>query len=117
MWSWSLNWGEITPTIVVGTCPMSPKDLERIQAGSGVSAVLSLQHDDCHAYWGIDYAQLQRAGAALGLLMDRFPIRDFDVADMRRCLPEAVRALARLQDQGHRTYVHCTVGWAWAGHR
>jgi len=50
MWTWSLNWGEITPKIVSGTCPMEPDDLRRIREGAGVSAVFSLQHDDCHAY-------------------------------------------------------------------
>ncbi len=110
MWTWSLNWGEITPRIVIGTCPMTPEDLERIWAGTGVSALLSLQHDDCLTYWGIDYPKMQHAAAERGLTMARCPIRDFDIQDMRRRLPEAVRALAHLQEAGHRTYVHCTAG-------
>lgn len=110
MWTWSLNWGEITPEIVIGTCPMSPDDLESIQAGAKVSAVLSLQQDDCLAYGGIDYARMEHAGAELGLTMTRCPIRDFGIADQRRRLPEVVRALAHLQAHGHRTYVHCTAG-------
>jgi hypothetical protein len=55
MWTWSLNWGEVTPHIVVGTCPMTPEDLGRLRARAAVTAVLSLQHDDCLDYWGIDY--------------------------------------------------------------
>ena len=31
MWTWSLNWGDITPQIVIGTCPMTPDDLETIR--------------------------------------------------------------------------------------
>ena len=46
----------------------------------------------------------------MGLAMDRFPIRDFDIPDMRRQLAGAVSALARLLGQGHRIYVHCTAG-------
>ncbi len=46
MWTWSLNWGEITPRILIGTCPMTPADLDRIRAGADVSALLSLQHND-----------------------------------------------------------------------
>jgi len=42
--------------------------------------------------------------------MARCPIRDFDIADMRRCLPRAVTELAALRVQGHRVYVHCTAG-------
>ena len=110
MWTWTLNWGEVSPHIVIGSCPMTPDDLLRIHAGAGVSAVLSLQHDDCLAYWGIDYTQMRRAGEALGLTMARCPIRDFDIPDMRRRLPDAVAALAGLQARGHRTYVHCTAG-------
>ena len=83
MWTWSLNWGEISPHIVVGSCPMSPADIGRIQAGAGVSAMLSLQHDDCLAYWAIDYAVMQRQGMRLGLAMTRCPIRDFDIHDQR----------------------------------
>ena len=110
MWTWSLNWGEITPRIVIGSCPMTPDDLARIQAEARVSATLSLQHDECLGYWRIHYEQMETRGAALGLTMVRCPIRDFDVPDQRRRLPRAVAALARLQAQGHRTYVHCTAG-------
>lgn len=110
MWTWSLNWGEVTPRIVVGTCPMRPDDLQTIAQCSKVSAVLSLQHDDCHAYWKIDYQEMQRAAVRLGLTLARCPIRDFDIADMRRWLPTAIAELAALQQDGHRTYVHCTAG-------
>ena len=78
MWTWSLNWSEITNDIVIGTCPMAPADLRRIQTGAAVSGVLSLQHDDCLSYWGIDDESMQRTAASLGLKMTRCPIRDFD---------------------------------------
>jgi hypothetical protein len=110
MWTWSLNWGEITPRILVGTCPMTTADLDRIGAEAGVSAVLSLQHDDCLAYWDIDYAEIRTHGEKLGLRMARSPMRDFDIPDQRRNLGQAVRVLAALQSQRHRTYVHCTAG-------
>ncbi len=110
MWNWSLNWGEITPHIVIGTCPMTPEDLSRIKTGTNVSAVLSVQHDDCLAYWGIDYTEMLAEGDKLGLTMARHPIRDIDIVDMRKNLPAAVAALASLQAAGHRTYVHCTAG-------
>jgi hypothetical protein len=110
MWTWSLNWGEVSPHIVVGTCPMTPADIGRIQAATGVSALLSLQHDECLAYWGIDYAAMYREGMRLGLAMRRCPIRDFDIAGQRERLPYAVASLARLRAAGHRSYVHCTAG-------
>ena len=96
MWKWSLNWGDITPRMVIGTCPMTPDDLRRIRDDAGASAVFSLQHDDCHAYWSIDYDQMCSAGEELGLVMDRCPIRDFDIPDMRRHLPAAMATLKRM---------------------
>ena len=89
---------------------MTPGDLKQIAADAGVSAVLSLQHDECLVRWGIDYAVLRIQGDALGLRMTRRPMRDFDVPDQRRRLRYAVAALADLQARGHRTYVHCTAG-------
>lgn len=110
MWTWSLNWNEITPNLIIGTCPMQPEDLIRIQKETGVSAVFSLQHDDCLAYWEIDYAQMQTKASELELAFVRCPIRDFNIADMRRQLPGALSMLATLQAKGHRTYAHCTAG-------
>jgi hypothetical protein len=110
MWTWSLDWGEVGPTLLVGSCPMRPTDLGRIRHQTGATAILSLQHDDCLAYWGIDYAKMQAAGVRNGLQMERCPMRDFNIEDQQRRLPAAVARLTRLQRQGHRTYVHCTAG-------
>jgi len=110
LWTWSLNWGEVTPSIVIGSCPMTAADIGRIHSRARVSALLSLQHDDCLAYWNIDYAAMRATARELDLVLARCPIRDFDVADMRRRLPQAVMALADLIGSGHRTYVHCTAG-------
>jgi hypothetical protein len=110
MWTWSLNWAEITPTILVGTCPMTADDLARIHREAGCDAVLSVQHDECIAYWGIDEPALQARAEALGVERERLPMRDFIVEDQRRCLADAVAALAAMQTAGRRTYVHCTAG-------
>jgi protein-tyrosine phosphatase len=110
MWTWSLNWNDVTKDIVIGTCPMRPDDLIRIQKEAKVSAILSLQHDDCLTYWGIDYLQMQHKAAEIGLTLVRTPIKDFDIKDMRQRLTSAVSILATLQANGHRTYVHCTAG-------
>lgn len=110
MWTWSLNWNEITERLVVGSCPMHPADLERIRKGAGATAMLSLQHDDCLDYWRIHYTDMRAAGEQLGMRMARVPIRDFDVEDSRRQLPAAVTALSALIRDGRRVYVHCTAG-------
>jgi hypothetical protein len=110
MWTWSLNWGQITPEIVIGTCPMGPDDLERIHAEAQVSGVLSLQHNECLSYWNINYGDLFEAACQLNIKMVRCPIRDFDVPDMRKNLPRAVASLTKLISTGRKTYVHCTAG-------
>ena len=89
---------------------MDPADIGRIHAEARVTALFSLQHDECLTYWGIDYRAMCRVAERWGLVMRRRPIRDFDVADMQRNLPSAVSSLARLCSAGHRTYVHCTAG-------
>lgn len=110
VWSWTLNWNEIRPDIVIGSCPKMPQDIEYIRREARASALLSLQHDDCHLSLGIDYRALRRMGAELGLVMERRPTRDFDVPDMRRHLAAAVRTLDGLLRARHRVYVHCTAG-------
>jgi len=89
---------------------MTTDDLRRIRSEAVASGILSLQHDDCLAYWGIDYEPMHRFGTGIGLRMERCPIRDFDRADMRRRLPEAVSSLSKMISNGHRVYVHCTAG-------
>jgi hypothetical protein len=110
MWNWTLNWNAIRPDLVVGSCPMLADDLDEIRTGTGVTAVLSLQHDDCFADTGIDYPHHREHGQRIGLLMKRCPMRDFDTEDQRRVLPAAVRMLHFILIQKHRVYVHCTAG-------
>lgn len=109
-WQWSLNWDEIRPNIVIGSCPMTVSDLDRVREDANVTATLSLQHDECHARLRIDYRTLRRYGERAGLRMVRRPIRDFDVVDMRRHLASAVATLDGLLREGRRVYVHCTAG-------
>ena len=107
---WPLNWNIVRHDLVVGSCPRTPSDLDALGVETRVSAVLSVQHDECLEKQEIDYPRQVRYGRRLGLTMERYPLRDFDPADQRRGLPAAVRALHGLLRQGHRVYVHCTVG-------
>ena len=107
---WPLNWNVVRHDLVVGSCPRTPSDLDALRVETRVSAVLSLQHDDCLEKQEIDYPGLVRHGRRLGLTMARWPLRDFDPADQQRGLPAAVRGLWDLLRQGHRVYVHCTAG-------
>lgn len=40
---WSLNWDTITPEIVVGSCPRSASDIDRMVDEAGISAIICLQ--------------------------------------------------------------------------
>lgn len=89
---------------------MTVRDLQQIKAETGITAMLSLQHDDCLRSRQIDYPAMKHNGIELGMIMARCPIRDFDIEDMRRQLPDAISCLAGLLGTGHRVYVHCTAG-------
>jgi len=110
MWMWTLNWNEIRDSLVIGSCPMIPSDLDRIHREAGASAVQSLQSDVCRSALRIDYGRHCRHGEECGLVMVNTPMRDFDVADQRRNLPQAVSRLAGLIEAGHKVYLHCTAG-------
>jgi predicted protein tyrosine phosphatase len=110
LWTWTLNWNEVRSNLVVGSCPITAEDLARIHDRTGVDGVLCVQSDECLAHFGIDYSEHLRYGRRLGLDMRRVPMRDFDVADQRRHLADAVRALGQLLSAGRRVYVHCTAG-------
>jgi dual specificity protein phosphatase-like protein len=110
MWVWTLNWGEIRHDLVIGSCPIHPSDIDRIYDNTGVSAVLSVQTDDCRAALGIDYRMLEERASSRGLLLLNAPIYDFDADDQRKRLPGAVAQLCKLLSGGHRTYLHCTAG-------
>lgn len=110
MWTWTLNWGQVREDLVVGSCPMTVDDIDAIRARTGSTALLSVQHDECRATFGIDLEQHREHAHAIGLAYANVPMRDFDLDDQRRRLPAAVRGLAALLDAGHRVYVHCTAG-------
>ncbi len=110
MSNWRLNWNVIRPDLVIGSGPRDASDLDVLQTEARVSALLSLQHDECLEKQMIDYSAHVQNGRALGLTMARVPLRDFDPDDQRHGLPAAVHSLHHLLSQGHRVYVHCTAG-------
>lgn len=110
MWAWTLNWSEIREDIVVGSCPMTAEDIDRIREHTKATAILSIQSDQCRAAFDINYEEHQSHGTGRGLVMINAPMRDFDPRHQRQRLPDAVRALHRLLDARHRVYVHCTAG-------
>jgi predicted protein tyrosine phosphatase len=110
MWTWTLNWGEVREDLVIGSCPTTVADIDRIQESTRATAILSVQTDECRSRFNIVHEQHQRYCERAGLMMVNAPMRDFDPPNQRLQLPRAVAALTRLLAEGHRVYVHCTAG-------
>ncbi len=100
----------ILPNLFVGPSPQSPQDIDQLKLDQKISAVLNVQTDDDMAYWGIDLATLETHYRKLKIEVQRIPVRDFDPDDLRRHLPECVKALDALLKLGHKVYVHCSMG-------
>lgn len=100
----------ILPNLLVGACPQSCEDIDRLNREYGVTAVLNLQTDDDFAYWGIAWEQLEEYYQQAGILVRRVPVRDFDAQDLRRRLPDTARVVHELMEAGHTLLVHCSAG-------
>ena len=94
----------------VGPSPQSPRDIDQLKRDYGISAVLNVQTEGDMAYWGIDWRTLETHYRKLNIEVLRIPVQDFDSDDLRRNLPESVKALDTILTQGHNVYVHCSMG-------
>ncbi|GJP36634.1 hypothetical protein CLOM_g21118 [Closterium sp. NIES-68] len=109
-WRWTLNWSRIAPGVMVGSCPRSPSDIDRIVDESGATAVVNLQSDLCFDALQIPFAAIREQAVQRGLRLERVPIRDFDHGDQAFMLPVAVRMVNLLIAEGCDVYIHCTAG-------
>lgn len=109
-WRWTLNWDAITPNIIVGSCPRSPEDIDRMVDEAGIDAVLNLQSNLCFDALKIPFEAIRKRAVERGIRLERVEIRDFDHADQSLMLPVAVRVLNSLLARGMKVYVHCTAG-------
>jgi protein-tyrosine phosphatase len=99
----------ILPNLRVGSHPDTTDDIDRLKA-AGMTAVLNVQSDDDCEYLGIDWSRLHAHYFAVGLEVRRVRIQDFDDADLRDKLPQAVEELNDLIGKGHTVFVHCSAG-------
>jgi len=104
-------------TVLVGSCPQSPRDVARLAEEAGVTHILQLQQGADLEYFGIDGDEIRRAAAAEGIRHLRVPVVDFDPFSLRDRLPDAVAVLdhalrSRTGDGSGDpvVYVHCTAG-------
>jgi len=105
-----MQFDEILPEVVVGTCPLTMEDVDGLSRDYGITAVLNLQSDQDLAYWGIDWPQLLTQYQTRGVTVRRVPVIDFAPDDLTDKLPACVAALDDLLRLGHKVYVHCNAG-------
>jgi atypical dual specificity phosphatase len=104
-----INFDHIEADIFLGSAPASSVDVARL-ATMKITAVLSLQSDEDFKTHQINWEKLQSAYNYNKILLQRFPILDFDEIDLGKRLAEPVQALHLLLSAGHRVYVHCNAG-------
>ena len=104
-----INFSRIEADIFIGSAPLNSVDVARLKQLK-ISAVLSLQSDDDLKSHRIDWGKLQSAYLYNNILVQRFPITDFNETDLGEKLPSAVIGMQMLMTEGHRVYVHCNAG-------
>jgi hypothetical protein len=127
-WEWTLNWDPIVydsesgaihdpseeqlreARMIIGSCPRTAEDVDRLIDEGGVEAIICLQCTLCHGALKIDWEPIRKRALERGVPIVRVSVRDFDRLDQAKMLPEMVRKLAAFHAMGKRTYVHCTAG-------
>jgi hypothetical protein len=104
-----MDHSQIVPNLFVGAFPKTEEDIAQLEA-AGISGILNLQTEEDFDYHGVDWPAMRAIYFARRLEVRRVPIRDFDDAELRARLPEAVRVLTELLQEGHTGFVHCNVG-------
>lgn len=89
---------------------MNRDNIRSIASDTEVTAILSLQSEECRRFFSIDYEVLSDYARTKNISMVNKPMLDFNDDHQRQVLPGAVRALHDLLAAGHRVYVHCTAG-------
>lgn len=104
-----INFDRIEENIFLGSAPQTSVDATRLKQMK-ITAVLSLQSDADFKSYRIDWKRLQSAYQYNEIIVQRFPIIDFDESDLGNKLAEPVEALNELLMRQHRVYVHCNAG-------
>jgi hypothetical protein len=100
----------ILPQLFVGSCPANIDDIDRLEKGCGITAILSLQTDDDLDPCDMDSMQMDHRRAELGIAVRRISVAAFDGEDGPRTLYRCVAVLDGLLRAGHAVYVHCNLG-------
>jgi protein-tyrosine phosphatase len=104
-----MDHSQILPNLFVGSFPKTADDIGQLKS-AGITGLLNLQTQEDFDYHGVDWHGMRAIYFAQSNEVRRVPITDFDDNHLRDKLPEAVRVLGELLDEGHTSYVHCNVG-------
>jgi protein-tyrosine phosphatase len=104
-----IDHSQILPNLFVGSYPKTAEDVSVLKS-VGITGILNLQTQEDFDYHSVDWSSMRAIYFTHQIEVRRVSIRDFDDDDLRDKLPEAVRVLASLLDEGHTSYVHCNVG-------
>ncbi|KAL6597361.1 hypothetical protein ACP70R_046801 [Stipagrostis hirtigluma subsp. patula] len=106
-----MNYAVISDSLIVGSQPQKPEDIDHLKDEEKVAYILCLQQDKDIEYWGIDFQAIVSRCKEVGIQHIRRPAVDFDPNSLRSQLPKAVSALEwAISQRKGRVYVHCTAG-------
>ncbi|KAM3274050.1 hypothetical protein ACQJBY_043310 [Aegilops geniculata] len=106
-----MNYAVISDSLIVGSQPQKPDDIDHLKNEENVAYILCLQQDKDIEYWGIDFEAVVTRCKELGIQHMRRPAVDFDPDSLRKQLPKAVSALEwAISQRKGRVYIHCTAG-------
>uniref|UniRef100_J3NAS0 Tyrosine specific protein phosphatases domain-containing protein n=1 Tax=Oryza brachyantha TaxID=4533 RepID=J3NAS0_ORYBR len=106
-----MNYAVISDSLIVGSQPQKPEDIDHLNDEDKVAFILCLQQDRDIEYWEIDFHPIVNRCKEFGIKHIRRPAVDFDPDSLRTQLPKAVSSLEWAISEGKgRVYVHCTAG-------
>lgn len=106
----AINFNRILPNLYVGTVPKTFDDVDRLIREARVSAVVNLQTDDDFEWYRVDWPKIEQYYLHCNIEAKRYPIRDFELEDLRDKLPESTAIVDEFARLGHIIYLHCTAG-------
>lgn len=80
-----MNYTLINDSLIVGSQPQKPEDLDHLKQEENVAYILNLQQDKDVEYWGIDLQSIIKRCRELGIHHMRKPVIKFLLLLLRSC--------------------------------
>ncbi|BAF28993.2 Os12g0112500 [Oryza sativa Japonica Group] len=74
-WNVGMNYAIISDSLIVGSQPQKPEDIDHLKDEEKVAFILCLQQDKDIEYWGIDFQTVVNRCKELGIKHIRRPVR------------------------------------------